>query len=110
MWKTIASAFLYPFERVHDFFDSFKVQPGGFSARKLSAFAGVAIAVWSTYQFCTTDVLEGVLMIWLVFALLCMGLVTVNDIIKYRTGSVVTEETKTTETKTTEVKTEPIPQ
>lgn len=70
-----------------DLYDSFKIKEGGFSARKASAFVGVLTAIALTFQFCNPEIVVEVLIVWLVFALLCLGIVTVADVIKWRNGN-----------------------
>lgn len=67
-------------------FDSFHNDRGGFSARKLSAFAAVMICVYVTLRFTTTENLTVLVTVWLVFALLCLGIVTAEQIIRFRNG------------------------
>lgn len=60
---------------------SFDNTTEGFAARKLSAFAGVIAAMFFSYQHTTEHNVVEIVSIWLLFALLCMGLVTVQNII-----------------------------
>lgn len=63
---------------------SFKVGEGGFSGRKLSAFFSVILCGAITYQYIKVEYLTEVLMVWLSFALLCLGIVTIEQIIKLK--------------------------
>lgn len=63
---------------------SFKVGEGGFSGRKLSAFFSVVLCGAITYQYIKVEYLTEVLMVWLSFALLCLGIVTIEQIIKLK--------------------------
>lgn len=58
----------------------------GFSARKLSAFTSVMIALYVTIHYCSTEILVSVIHAWLVFALLCLGIITIEQIIKLKNG------------------------
>jgi hypothetical protein len=68
-------------------FNSFTNEPEGFSARKLSAFVGVATAIYLTMHYCTMENVVELAMVWLLFALLCMGIITFEQIIKFRHGA-----------------------
>lgn len=58
-----------------------------FSARKLSAFVGVTTGVVLSYLNCTPENLEYILTAWLVFALLCLSVVTIQEVIALKNGS-----------------------
>lgn len=79
--------------------DSFKNTPQGFSARKLSAFAAVTAALWITINHATDSNVAELIMIWLLFSLLCLSIITVEQLVVLRTGW---SSTKTTETKKVE--------
>jgi hypothetical protein len=69
----------------------------GYSGRKLSAMVGVLTGVYITIKLLpATDQLHA-LYAWLTFALLCLGIVTVEQIIKFKNGQTgaVTETVKT---------------
>jgi hypothetical protein len=66
--------------------DSLKTKDNRFSARKLSAFAAVWIGIYSTILKVNEVNLEYVLYAWLAFALLCLGIVTIEQIIKLKNG------------------------
>ena len=72
----------------------------GFSARKLSAFISVMIAFYITIHYCSTDVLVEVIYVWLLFALLCLGIITIEQIIKLKSGNTTTITTESEQTKT----------
>lgn len=78
-WKTITQPF-------RDLYNSFKTTEGGFSARKLSAAAAVAAAMFITVKHTDATNLVAVLEVLLLFALLCLGLVTFGDLVSWRTG------------------------
>jgi hypothetical protein len=66
---------------------SFENTPGGFSARKLSAFTAViGVSVIITHKYATSENLVEVLVVWLAFALLCLGIVTAEQIITFKNG------------------------
>ena len=64
--------------------DSFHNSPGGFSARKLSAFAAVCIASIITCYYADAENVVTLVLLWLVFALLCLGIITAEHIIRFR--------------------------
>jgi hypothetical protein len=70
-----------------DLLNSFKNDKIGYSGRKLSAFIGVATAIYLTiFKIPLENQIEG-LIIWLAFSLLCLGIVTVQNIIEFKNGS-----------------------
>lgn len=72
--------------------------PAGYSGRKLSAMAGVLTAIYITIKLLPQEAQLHALYAWLTFSLLCLGIVTVEQIIKFRTGQTGTTETTKTET------------
>lgn len=84
-----------------DIIASFNTQDGGYSARKLSAFFGVVfVAGWITHANANPSNVTELVLIWLCFSMLCLGLVTIGQLVELRTGVVSKKETKTvTETK-----------
>lgn len=69
---------------MHKIIASFDNSKDGFSARKLSAFAGVTVSVIATFRFLdTSTIIEG-LMVWLCFALLCLGIITAEQVIRLK--------------------------
>lgn len=81
---------------INNLIDSFNNKPGGFSARKLSAFAGVMTSIAVTVLHSDSGNVTTLLLIWLSFSLLCMGLVTVAQLSQLRTGQTVTTENSET--------------
>lgn len=67
---------------------SFNTDKGGYSARKLSAFASVVTATYVTYNFGDKDNVVELTLSWLGFALLLLGVVTVEQLIALRGASV----------------------
>lgn len=57
---------------------------GGFSARKLSAFAGIIISLFITYKHVDQTTLSTILLIWLGFVSICLGLVTFEQLMKLK--------------------------
>lgn len=62
---------------------SFDNSSDGFSARKLSAFTAVVVALVATFRFVDSSVIINVLIVWLTFALLCMGIITAEQVLKF---------------------------
>ncbi len=62
---------------------SFDNSPEGFSARKLSAFVAVSVAIVATFEFADGQVIVNTLMVWLTFALLCLGIITAEQILRF---------------------------
>lgn len=65
---------------------SFDNSKDGFSGRKLSAFAGVFVASIITFKYIEPQYLIEALMVWLCFSLLCLGIVTIEQIVKLKNG------------------------
>lgn len=63
---------------------SFTTDSEGFSARKLSAFVAVVTAIYVTVKEIPKEDLIHALYAWLCFALLCLGIVTIEQIIKLK--------------------------
>lgn len=73
-------------------FDSFKNNTLGYSGRKLSALAGVLTGIYITVKLLPiTDQLHA-LYVWLLFALLCLGIVTVQNVIELKNGNKVIDK------------------
>lgn len=90
---------------IFDFVESFKNTPAGFAARKLSAFWAIVImGTIVTIKYGSPENAVEMLLIWLSFGLLCLAVVTIQNIIDFRTGSTTRKETsiKIQETKTPE--------
>lgn len=66
-------------------FSSFNNSPEGASARKLSAFYGIVIMGGViTCRFCSVENAVEMLICWLTFGALCLGLVTMQQIIELK--------------------------
>ncbi len=85
-----------------DLYNSFNTDQAGFSSRKLSAFVGVVVAVYITIKYTTPEILDSILITWLLFVLLALGLVTFAQLAQFKTGQTITtsSETKTEKTET----------
>jgi hypothetical protein len=81
-------------------FHSFTNSPEGFSARKLAAFTAVVTAVVSTFYFGHNEVVNELILIWLTFGLLCLGIITVQQIIEFKNGSTPPKEETKNESET----------
>ncbi len=81
---------------------SFDNDTKGFSARKLSAFIAVAISVYATIHYVDSTNTISALKVWLLFALLCLGIITAEQLIKIKSNSTTQTKSKTEEI-TTEV-------
>ncbi len=76
----------------------------GYSGRKLSALAGVLTGIYVTIKLIPMSDQLHALYAWLLFSLLCLGIITIQNVIELKNGqSTNTKETTTTET-TKEVK------
>ena len=71
---------------IKDFFLSFSNRDGGLSARKLNAYAAVVIAIQATTWIGDAQTLMYVIFAWLTFACVCLGLVTIPELIKVLKG------------------------
>jgi len=70
--------------KISDIWNSFKHNKDGASGRKLSAFWSiVVVSTFATYKYTTDNNLIEVLIIWLTFASICLGLVTIPELIKF---------------------------
>lgn len=70
--------------KLNDLWDSFKNNKDGASGRKLSAFwAIVVVATFISYKYTTPNNVIEMVITWLVFASICLGLVTIPELIKF---------------------------
>lgn len=73
---------------------SLEIKEGGFSARKLSSFYAVMIAGLITiWKLPASDQLYA-LYAWLIFGLLCLSVITAEQLIKFRNGEKGNDPTK----------------
>jgi ABC-type multidrug transport system permease subunit len=77
---------------------SFDNEKGGWSARKLSAFDAVVMAnvttifgLWMTYLLKDAELIKFLASVWLLFAATCLGIVTVEQLIKLKNGTTKNE-------------------
>ena len=90
-------------------FASFDNNTLGYSARKLTAFASLCVAAGVTYTL-PADAKLHALYAWLLLVLLCLGIVTIEQIIRLKASQSQTiKETETT-TSSTEKTVEQTPQ
>jgi len=69
--------------KINDIWNSFKINDSGASSRKLSAFwAIVVISSYITYKFTTPANVFEMVIVWLTFACICLGLVTIPELLK----------------------------
>lgn len=66
---------------------SFTNDKGGFSARKLTAFALMVCVAYIHYNYVDLSIAVEVLIIDLSAVLLCLGLVTASNLIELKNGS-----------------------
>jgi hypothetical protein len=71
---------------IKNLIDSLKNNSTGFSGRKLSALVGVITGVYLTIFKIPLENQLDALMVWLGFSLLCLGIVTVQNIIDFKNG------------------------
>lgn len=65
---------------------SFENAPGGWSARKLTAFAFTVCALFLQWKHATPETVPTLVLIDASTALLCLGIVTAEELIKLRGG------------------------
>lgn len=65
---------------------SFDNSPGGASARKLEAFAAFLVACWVTYTYSSEVNATTMVLIWLAASLVCLGIITMEQINKFKNG------------------------
>jgi hypothetical protein len=84
--------------KLNDIWNSFKVGNDGSSSRKLSAFwAIVVVATFISYKYTTSENVFEMVIVWLTFACICLGLVTIpellKDLVQLKNGSKKDEQT-----------------
>lgn len=77
--------------------NSFKNNSLGYSGRKMSALAGVLTAIYITVRLLPINDQLHALYVWLLFSLLCMGIVTIQNVIELKNGT--SKSTTVTEVK-----------
>lgn len=84
---------------VNDILASFKANKEGYAARKLSAFVAVLTGMILSYEYADVTVIVPLVSIWLIFALILLGIVTFQEIIQLKNGdSSLSSSTTTTTT------------
>jgi len=69
--------------KVNDIWNSFKINEVGASSRKLSAFwAIVVVATFISYKYTSSANVFEMVIVWLTFACICLGLVTIPELLK----------------------------
>lgn len=58
----------------------------GFSARKLSGFAGMVTCIYLSVKHCSEANIVELAVAWMAFILLCLGLITTQQIIEFKNG------------------------
>jgi len=82
--------------------NSFNNDKGGFSARKEAAFGAWVISTIVTLKYTTPENLEGVLTLWLLYSLLCLGIITLQQVAELKSGRTEKRESTTITTETQE--------
>jgi len=70
---------------LNNILNSFTTDKAGYSARKLSAFVGISVAIIVTFKLPKDAYLHAVYA-WQTFGLLCLGIVTIEQIIRLKNG------------------------
>lgn len=65
----------------------------GVSARKFSAFIAIYLSVYLSVKYTSTEILSTILTIWLLFALLCLAIISFQQIIELKNGSKEVDKT-----------------
>lgn len=76
---------------------SFNTDKGGYSARKLSAFVSILMGGYVTGRYGDGQNVVELTMVWLSFALLLLGVVTIEQLVSLRVGRQVPGSDKKTE-------------
>lgn len=74
---------------------SFNNSPGGFSARKLSAFYCLIMGTIVTFKFGNAANSTELVIIWVLAAFLFLGIVTFQQITDFKNGSTTISKSKT---------------
>lgn len=73
-----------------DIVDSFHNRPGGFSARKLSAFYCLITGTVVTFKFGSSNNSVELTLVWVLAAMYYLGIITWKQIQEFRTGQTTT--------------------
>ena len=90
--------FKYIFQIFENWINSFNNDKGGFSARKEAAFGSFVVATYVTYKYTTASNLDGVITLWLLYSLLCLGIITMQQVAELKSGKTSERESTTTTT------------
>lgn len=82
-----------------DLLDSFHNRPGGFSARKLSAFFCMIVATVVTFRFGSANVSVELTLVWVMAAMYYLGIITWKQIQEFRSGQTTTTVEKESSSK-----------
>ena len=85
---------------INDILASFKANKEGYAARKLSAFVAVVTAIVLSFEYTDVTVVTTIVSIWLIFALLLLGIVTFQEVLQLKNGTLSSSSTETTTTTT----------
>lgn len=81
----ILLGFLY--KKIAWVLNSFSIKDNGASRRALSAFFGIVLMAGSvTIRYTSEANAPTIITIWLVFASFCLGMITAEQIIKFKNG------------------------
>jgi len=90
---------------ISNIIESLHNNPGGFSARKLSALYCLIVGMVVTFKFGNSNNSVELTIIWVLAAFLFLGIITFQQITDFKNGTKVTKENKTTVVQTqTEIK------
>lgn len=82
----IILAAIFYFKNKKEILASFYNDANGFSARKLTGFASVVIAIKLSITYTTTAIFYEVLLAWMVFYSLNAGLITFQQFLEFKNG------------------------
>jgi len=68
---------------------SFDNTSSGFSMRKILAFFGFALCIYITLAYTSDTNLRDMLAIWLIFILMLLGIVTAEQVLRFKEGAEV---------------------
>ena len=71
---------------IDNLLSSFDNDTIGFSARKLSGFFAVLVAIYITIKKVSEINVENLTIIWLTFAAICLGMITIQQVIEFKNG------------------------
>jgi hypothetical protein len=71
--------------KLNDIWNSFKTNAYGLSGRKISAATAVLVGAYVTKYKIPTEMQFWALVVWLCYSAVCLGLVTIPELIKFVT-------------------------